>query len=429
MKLSEVKKFCDGTLIKIHENLVDMVKRNKLGTRNKRLKGRDWTDMDVKKSNKMVDKIDKTLKRRDRRLEEYVGGRPKTFNPCTFVMAISVISVSLDSLEESVGKSTRRVILFGTIPTTIPDITPSGVVWKGGRSSFFGRIREQHFQFVIYVVDLLTQEDSTVTYTEVSSPFEDLFDIGYPEVDGLPMMPEDSYAYSRYTQSFVPPTDDVLPAEEQPLPATVSPIADSRSYITEFDPKEDLEEDDKDPEEDPADYPNERDDDEEEEESSKDDANDEEEDEDEDKEEEEEHLAPSDSVPPPACRTTAKMSIQDETPIPFLSAAEVDRFLAISTLPPSPFTSYSSTLPHIPSLPLPVSSPLPVSPPPLPASPTYPLGYRAAMIRLRAESPSTSHPLPLPSHIVLPQTRTFVSMMRVAAPSTYILASRLETPP
>ncbi|GJS80043.1 hypothetical protein Tco_0729924 [Tanacetum coccineum] len=42
----------------IRENLVDMVKRNKLGTGNKRLKGRDWTDMDVKKSNDIVDKID-----------------------------------------------------------------------------------------------------------------------------------------------------------------------------------------------------------------------------------------------------------------------------------------------------------------------------------------------------------------------------------
>ncbi|GKG58872.1 hypothetical protein Tco_0594642, partial [Tanacetum coccineum] len=38
--------------------------------------------------------------------------------------------------------------------------------------------------------------------------------------------------------------------------------------------------------------------------------------------------------------------------------------------------------------------PLPISPPPLPASPTYPLGYRAVMIRLRAEAPSTSHSLP-----------------------------------
>ncbi|GJS00239.1 hypothetical protein Tco_0316747 [Tanacetum coccineum] len=41
-----------------------------------------------------------------------------------------------------------------------------------------------------------------------------------------------------------------------------------------------------------------------------------------------------------------------------------------------------------------LSPPLPVSSPPLPASPTYPLRYRAVMIRLRAETPSTSHPLP-----------------------------------
>ncbi|GKA52868.1 hypothetical protein Tco_0746183 [Tanacetum coccineum] len=39
------------------------------------------------------------------------------------VMAIFVISVSSDSLEESVETSTGRVIFFGTIPTTIPDIT------------------------------------------------------------------------------------------------------------------------------------------------------------------------------------------------------------------------------------------------------------------------------------------------------------------
>ncbi|GJU89854.1 hypothetical protein Tco_1302277 [Tanacetum coccineum] len=54
-----------------------------------------------------------------------------------------------------------------------------------------------------------------------------------------------------------------------------------------------------------------------------------------------------------------------------------------------------------PSPPLPpILSPLPLSPPllvssPTPASPTYQLGYRAAMIRLRAEAPSTSHPPPL----------------------------------
>nr|GEX51791.1 hypothetical protein [Tanacetum cinerariifolium] len=40
-------------------------------------------------------------------------------------MAISVISISLDSSEESVGAFTARVILFGTIPTTIPSIVPT----------------------------------------------------------------------------------------------------------------------------------------------------------------------------------------------------------------------------------------------------------------------------------------------------------------
>ncbi|GKD53521.1 hypothetical protein Tco_1286908 [Tanacetum coccineum] len=41
------------------------------------------------------------------------------------VMAISIILVSLDSSEDSVGTPAERVILFGTIPTTIPDATLS----------------------------------------------------------------------------------------------------------------------------------------------------------------------------------------------------------------------------------------------------------------------------------------------------------------
>ncbi|GKD82984.1 putative reverse transcriptase domain-containing protein, partial [Tanacetum coccineum] len=75
------------------------------------------------------------------------------------------------------------------------------------------------------------------------------------------------------------------------------------------------------------------------------------------------------------------------------------------------------------------SSLLPILPPPLPASPTHSLGYRAAMIQLRAESPSTCHLLLLPPPIVLPHTRASMVMMRAIAPSTYILAPRLETPP
>ncbi|GKD56017.1 hypothetical protein Tco_1289404 [Tanacetum coccineum] len=288
-------------------------------------------------------------------------------------------------------------------------------------------------------------EDSTVTYTSISSDDGSL-EVGSPSVvvyeyDGLPMHPPSpdyvpgpehppspDFVPKHVYLEFMPLKDDVLPAEEQPLPVVVSPTADPPCYITESNPEEDSEEDAEDHEEDPADYPTNRDEDKEEEESSGDDDDEEEEDEYED-EKEEDHLVRTDSVPPPAYCTIARMSIRAQTPIPFLSEAEVDRFLAISTPPPSPLTSYSSPLPQIPSPPLPVSSPLPISPSPLPASPTHSLGYRAAMIRLRAESPSTSHPLPLPLPIVLPHIRASMAMLRVAAPSTYILASWSETPP
>ncbi|GJX42287.1 hypothetical protein Tco_0257277 [Tanacetum coccineum] len=268
-------------------------------------------------------------------------------------------------------------------------------------------------------------EHSTITYTSISSDDRSL-DVGSPREPPLP-----DFVSEPVYPEFMPPEDDVLPAEEQPLPTDVLPTADSLGYIIESDPEEDPEEDDEDPEENPADYPTDRDDDdkEEEEESSKDDANDKEEDKDEDEEEEEEHLPSADSVSLPVYCTTARMSIRDQTPIPFPFEAEVDRLLAISTPPPSPLTSYSSPLPQIPSPPLPVSSPLPILPPLLPDSPTYPSGYKAAMIRLRAKSPSTSHPLPLPLPIVLPHTRESMAMTRTAAPSTYILAPRSETPP
>nr|GEW45267.1 hypothetical protein [Tanacetum cinerariifolium] len=276
---------------------------------------------------------------------------------------------------------------------------------------------------------MLDSKDSMVTYTEVSSPFKDLSDIGSSGVNGLSMMPQDPYAYVEaalqappfpdYVPSFehppspayvlefvselvypefMPPEDDVLPTEEQPLPAVVSPTADSPGYIFESNPEEVLKEDDEDLEEDPADYLTDikdDDDEEEEEESFRDDADDEEENEDEDKEEEGEHPAPADSVPPLVHRVTARMFVRAYTRISLPSETEVDRPLAIPTPPPSLLSPLSSPLPPILSpLPQILSPPLAISPSPLPASPTYSLGYRAAMIRLGAKAPSTSHPLP-----------------------------------
>ncbi|GKB29308.1 hypothetical protein Tco_0868709, partial [Tanacetum coccineum] len=112
-----------------------------------------------------------------------------------------------------------------------------------------------------------------------------------------------------------------------------------------------------------------------------------------DEEEEEEHRAPADSVvvamlatdqapsaeetepfetdefaatPPPhsAYRVTARISIPAPVPTPIWSDAEVFRLLAISTPPSSPLSPWSSPLPQIPSLSLPLS-------------PTSPVGLRA----------------------------------------------------
>nr|GEV30070.1 hypothetical protein [Tanacetum cinerariifolium] len=177
-----------------------------------------------------------------------------------------------------------------------------------------------------------------------------------------------------------PLSPDYVPSPKHPPLPVYVPYVPEHVYLEfmpledDSDPEEDPNEDDEDPKEDPADYPIDRDDDDEEEEE----------------------------------------SFRDDTSIPHLSETEVSILLAIPTPSPLTLAPYSSLLPQIPS-------------PPLPTSPTHLLGYQDAMIWLRAESPSTSHPLPTP--IVLPHTMASMAMMRAAAPSTYILAPRSETPP
>ncbi|GJS51198.1 hypothetical protein Tco_0624560 [Tanacetum coccineum] len=228
---------------------------------------------------------------------------------------------------------------------------------------------------------------------------------------------------------------EVFLAEEQPLPAAASPTAQSPDYVLEFDHEEDPEEDgDEDPEEDPVDYPADGGDDGDDEDESSGADKDEEIDIEADDEEEEEHPALADSTAialpaidqAPSAEETELISIPAPVPTPTWSDSEVVRLLTISTPPSSPLSPWSSPLPQIPSPPLPpILSPLPVSPPlpqipspPLPvsspvpvlspsppASPIRPLGYRAGMIRLRAEAASTSHSLPLPPPIILSYTR------------------------
>ncbi|GKE84839.1 hypothetical protein Tco_1558581, partial [Tanacetum coccineum] len=135
-------------------------------------------------------------------------------------------------------------------------------------------------------------EDSTVTYTEISSPYEDLSDTGSPGAEGpifqdppsldyvpgleepeqappspiyIPFVPEPVYP------EFLPVDDEVFLDEEQSMPVAASPTTKSSGYIPESDPEEDPEEDD---EEDPVDYPANRGDDRDDEEPSDDDDDD-----------------------------------------------------------------------------------------------------------------------------------------------------------
>ncbi|GKB00946.1 hypothetical protein Tco_0828990 [Tanacetum coccineum] len=169
-------------------------------------------------------------------------------------------------------------------------------------------------------------EDSTVTYTAVSSPFGGLSDIRSLGVDRPPVMPEDPYAY--------------------PLSTAVSPTADSPGYVPEEDPEED---DDEDPEEDPDVFPN-------------------------TVEWRREHTV-CDSYLAVAYQNVDQALSAEETkpyepPKPFWFDTKVARLLAIPTPPPSPLSPWSSPLPQIPSPPLPpILSLLPVSPPLLVSSP------------------------------------------------------------
>nr|GFC78368.1 hypothetical protein [Tanacetum cinerariifolium] len=148
-------------------------------------------------------------------------------------------------------------------------------------------------------------DESGVTYKDISSPFEELSNIGSPRVDDhehlmLPEMLEDPYVevalQAPPSPDYVPGpehADDEIVAEDQPYAEDASPIAQSPEYVPESDFEAHPEDDDEeDPEEDPVDGGDDGDD---EEESSKDDEE-EEDDEMDVKADEEEHPAPTDSV-------------------------------------------------------------------------------------------------------------------------------------
>nr|GEW69367.1 putative reverse transcriptase domain-containing protein [Tanacetum cinerariifolium] len=136
---------------------------------------------------------------------------------------------------------------------------------------------------------------------------------------------------------------DGLPMQ-LPLPPVASPTAESPGYVAESDPEEDPKEYEDDESEDiPVDYPMDEghDGDDDDGDSSRVDADDEDE-EDEENEEEEEHLAPADSVVVvPTVEPVSPPEGTEPVSISLPPEAEVERLLAMHTLPPSPLTSLS----------------------------------------------------------------------------------------
>ncbi|GJV78937.1 hypothetical protein Tco_1514807 [Tanacetum coccineum] len=279
-----------------------------------------------------------------------------------------------------------------------------------------------HRDPLAWVVDLFGLQESNLL--EAAQALPDYVP-GPEEPEQAPLSPD--YVPRPEYLEYLAPSDKEIVVEDQPYADYASPDAVSPRYVTDLDPEEDFEDG-------PLDYLADRGDDDDDDDSS-----------DDDEEEEEEHLAPVDSVvapavdpvpsfeetepfetdesaatpPPPADHTTplgARISIRPQAPMPFPSEAEVERLLALPTPPPSPLISLSPPSAEeclarclaAPALP---SSPLPKVPYPY-CSPNHvraPRGFRAAMGRLRASSPSThnllhpSPPLsPLPSSLYLP---------------------------
>ncbi|GKC44017.1 hypothetical protein Tco_1061739 [Tanacetum coccineum] len=199
---------------------------------------------------------------------------------------------------------------------------------------------------------------TTVTYKSMSND--------YHMPSWAPLSPAHALVYPEY----VAPSDDDLPAEDQPLLASASPTALSPDYLADSEPvKDDPEED---PEAGPIDYPFEE------------------------EEEEEAPLAPTlsasyvpDSVPsseetepfeegetastPPSPASPhtivplsqtrlyrARKTVRPQTPLPASIEARIAEYAAAptpSSPPPSPLSPLSSPLPRTPSPPLLLPSP------------------------------------------------------------------------
>ncbi|GJU31358.1 hypothetical protein Tco_1174947 [Tanacetum coccineum] len=140
-------------------------------------------------------------------------------------MAISVISVSLDSSEESMGTSSRRVILFGNIPTTIPDTTPTVT------------LHATHIDTAVIPTEILIVSPiipSSPDYTPTSSDYSPASDTKFdpsedPSSEHLPPLPATSPFLSLIDDSLDSRTPDIPPLPIHDTPFTEITLSTHRS--------------------------------------------------------------------------------------------------------------------------------------------------------------------------------------------------------
>nr|GEX49926.1 hypothetical protein [Tanacetum cinerariifolium] len=219
-------------------------------------------------------------------------------------------------------------------------------------------------------------------------------------IPGPEAPPSPDYIPGLEYPEYLSPVDDVFLAEKQPLPAAVSPTAESPGYITDSEPEIDPEEKDGDDEKsegDSIDYPTSRGDDDANDDGddlSEDDADDEDEEESSDsEEEEEEHIAST--VPTPALRSSISASEDSDQTEPFEEGETA------TTLPPSAYR----TPPLLP-IPLPTSS--------------FPLSLLLPSTSCREGIPEADMPLQKRNHFTTPTGRYEVGESSVAAAARQI---------
>nr|GEU63329.1 putative reverse transcriptase domain-containing protein [Tanacetum cinerariifolium] len=127
-------------------------------------------------------------------------------------MAISVISVSPDSSEDSMGAPVGRVILFGTIPTTIPDTTPviAPPTTQTNTTKEFGPYEDPsscHIPPLLAVSLFLSSDDDTTDSDTLDTPPSPTHDTPFTDI-----------TTSTQRTSVIPHRRVMILAPGQPIP-------------------------------------------------------------------------------------------------------------------------------------------------------------------------------------------------------------------